>query len=79
MTRAAIFVMPLGATLGARQAIPAGTILPVELNTSLRSDKMPSGDVVKGLIMQDVPVADGVLARVSAKPGCGCRGENGRQ
>ena len=36
---------------------------------------MHSGDAVKGLIMQDVPVADGVLARVSAKPYRGCRGE----
>lgn len=56
MMRGVIFVLLFGATLTAQQAIPAGTILPVELNTSLHSDKMHSGDVVKGRIMQDVPL-----------------------
>lgn len=36
------------------QEIPAGTILPVELNSSLRSNKAKPGDVITGRIMQDV-------------------------
>lgn len=67
MTRAVIFVMLFGATLTAQQVIPAGTILPVELNTSLHSDKMHSGDVVKGRIMQDVPLPGHSKIRAGTK------------
>lgn len=67
MARCLIFVMLFGATLAAQEAIPEGTILPVELNTQLRSDKMHSGEVVKGRIMQNVPLAGRSKIRVGTK------------
>jgi len=67
MARAFIFVMVLSAALSAQEAIPTGTILPLALNTSLRSDKMHSGDVVKGRIMQDVPMPGRSKIRAGAQ------------
>src|SRR5579864_8891288 len=55
--------MLCGTVSWAQDAIPPGTILPVELNTSLRSDKMHSGALVKGRIMQDVPLPGGAKIR----------------
>lgn len=53
-----VFVVALltGAMLWAQEGIPEGTILPLELQTSLRSHKMQVGDVVKARVMQDVPL-----------------------
>jgi hypothetical protein len=39
--------------------IPAGTILPVSLNTALRSDKSESGTTIIATVMQDVPLGRG--------------------
>jgi type IV secretory pathway VirB10-like protein len=36
------------------EPIPAGTILPVSLNTALRSDKGGSGTTIIATVMQDV-------------------------
>jgi hypothetical protein len=41
------------------ESIPAGTILPVQLNTSLSSAKSKPGEKVTGRIMQNVPLANG--------------------
>jgi hypothetical protein len=48
----------------AQISIPAGTILPVQLNTSLDSHKLKAGNKVTARIMQDVP---GTPVRVGAK------------
>jgi hypothetical protein len=40
-------------------AVPAGTILPVQLNSSLSSAKSRPGDKVTARIMQDIPLPDG--------------------
>jgi|SRR5579872_6786115 len=61
------YVMLFGAALSAQEVIPPGTILPVELNSSLRSDKMHAGEVVKGRIMQDVPIEGQAKIRAGAK------------
>ena len=41
------------------EAIPAGTILPVSLNSTLRSDKSGSGATIIATVMQDVPLGRG--------------------
>ena len=41
------------------QTIPAGTVLPVELNSSLNAGKDKPGNRITGTIKQDVPLPDG--------------------
>jgi hypothetical protein len=41
------------------EPIPAGTIIPVSLNSTLRSDKSGSGDGITAVVMQDVVVGSG--------------------
>jgi hypothetical protein len=41
-------------------AIPAGTILPVRLNSTISSAKSKPGQVITGRIMQDVPLSSGI-------------------
>jgi hypothetical protein len=43
------------------EPIPAGTILPVSLNTALRSDKTGSGTTIIATVMQDVPLGQGEM------------------
>jgi hypothetical protein len=45
------------------ERIPAGTILPVSLNSDLRSDKNESGTAIVATIMQDVPLGRGESLR----------------
>ena len=45
------------------EPIPAGTILPVSLNSALRSDKNGSGTAIIATIMQDVPLGRGETLR----------------
>lgn len=49
-----------GATPQASFALPPGTILPVQLKTSLSSDKSKPGERVVGRIPQDVPLPGGL-------------------
>jgi hypothetical protein len=43
--------------------IPTGTILPVSLNSTLRSDKSPNGATITATVMQDVPLGKGERLR----------------
>ena len=45
------------ARLFAQSAIPAGTILPVALSSSLNSRKVKAGQVITARVMQDVPLS----------------------
>lgn len=45
------------------EPIPAGTILPVSLNSDLRSDKGGSGTAIIATVMQDVPLGGGETLR----------------
>ena len=45
------------------EPIPAGTIIPVSLNSSLRSDKSGSGTTIIATVMQDVPLGQGGMLR----------------
>src|SRR5579863_4719080 len=47
--------------------IPVGTILPVQLNSSLRSDKARAGERVSGRVMQDIPLLAGRRIHSGAK------------
>jgi hypothetical protein len=47
--------------------IPADTILPVSLNTALRSDKSGSGTIIVATVMQDVPLGRGETLQKGSK------------
>jgi hypothetical protein len=49
------------------QLIPVGTILPVSLNSTLRSDKSGSGATIIATVMQDVPLSEGRTLRKGSK------------
>jgi len=49
------------------ELIPAGTILPVSLNSTLRSDKGGSGDTITATVLQDVPLGTGKTLRAGSK------------
>jgi hypothetical protein len=45
------------------EPIPAGTIIPISLNSTLRSDKSGSGAPITATVMQDVPLNTGKTLR----------------
>ena len=49
------------------EQIPVGTILPVSLNSALRSDKSGSGATIIATLMQDVPLGMGETLRKGSK------------
>lgn len=53
--------------LFAQNAIPAGTVLPVALDSSLNSRKVQAGEPITARIMQDVPLPSGSTIRAGAK------------
>jgi hypothetical protein len=55
------------ADLFAQTGIPAGTILPVALNSSLNSRKVKTGQVITARVMQDVPLSPGSTIHAGAK------------
>lgn len=48
-------------------SIPAGTVLPVSLNSTLSSAKCKPGQVITARVMQDVPLPGGSRIRAGAK------------
>ena len=48
------------------QQIPAGTVLPVQLSSSLNTQKSKSGQTIRARIMQDVPISAGKTIRAGA-------------
>jgi hypothetical protein len=57
----------LSMDLFAQNTIPAGTILPVALNSSLNSRKVKPGQVITARVMQDVPLSPGSTIHAGAK------------
>ena len=49
------------------EPIPAGTILPISLNSTLRSDKSGNGATITATVMQDVPLGWGETLRKGSK------------
>ena len=60
-----ISILLLAAALSAQEVIPSGTILPVELNSSVRSNKPP--EKISARIMQDVPLSNGTKIPAGSK------------
>jgi hypothetical protein len=64
-----VLLVVLGLSAGslAQGVIPAGTILPVQLNSSVRSNKARNGQTLTARVMQDVPLPGGARIRAGAK------------
>jgi hypothetical protein len=62
-----ISLMLLATPLFAQSAIPPGTILPVQLNSSINSRKVKPGQVITARLMQDVPISPDSRIREGAK------------
>ncbi len=60
-------LLTLAAESFAQNAIPAGTILPLQLNSSLKSSKTRPGQLVTARVMQDVPLPSGSKIRAGSK------------
>ena len=54
-----ITLIVLSTRLFAQEKIPVGTILPVQLNSALRSNKARAGEQITARLMQDVPLPGG--------------------
>lgn len=59
MSGALVFAGAFATTAISQNRIPAGTVIPVELNTSLSSAKSTVGEKISARVMQDVPLKDG--------------------
>ena len=57
----------LSSALPAQDAIPAGTILPVQLNASLKSNRARPGQIITARIMQDLPLPAGARIHAGAR------------
>lgn len=60
-------LLTLATGLFGRSAIPPGTILPLQLNSSLNSRKSKPGQVVTARLMQDVPLPSGAKIRAGSR------------
>jgi hypothetical protein len=61
-----IGLIVLSVNLSAQESIPVGTVLPVQLETSL-SKKSEPGQLLKARVMQDVPLGKDLKIHVGAK------------
>jgi hypothetical protein len=59
-------LLALSVGVSGPQTIPAGTILPVRLNTSLSSSKSRPGQQITARVMQAVPLPDGSVIRAGS-------------
>ena len=62
-----VVVVLLSAASLAQESIPAGTILPVQLNSTIHSKKMHAGQAISARLMQDVPLPNELRIRAGAK------------
>lgn len=62
-----ISLLLFSVTLFAHTAIPAGTVFPVQLNSSLNSLKSKPGQKISARVMQDVSLPQGRKIRAGAK------------
>jgi hypothetical protein len=67
MRRFALIMLLLSAGSFAQDAIPAGTILPVQLSGSLRGAKLQPGQTISARLMQDVPLPSNRKISAGAK------------
>ena len=57
----------LATSLWAQESIPPGTILPLQLNSTIDSNKMHVGQTISARLMQDVPLPEQARLRAGAK------------
>jgi hypothetical protein len=57
----------LSSALSAQDAVPAGTILPVQLNSSLKSNRARPGQIITARVMQDLPLPSGTRIHAGAR------------
>jgi hypothetical protein len=62
-----LIVLMLAAGSLAQEAVPAGTILPVQLNSTMKSNQARPGDVITARVMQDVPLTGHSKIRAGAR------------
>jgi len=67
MKRLVVGLLLLSGAAFAQDAIPVGTVLPVELRSSLNSQKSRPGQTITARIMQDVPLSPGKKIRAGTK------------
>ena len=67
MKRILIVLIMFSSNLLAQSAIPAGTILPVALNSTLNSRRLKAGQAITARVMQDVPLSPGATIHAGAK------------
>lgn len=67
MKSLAFLALLFSSVLFAQGRIPAGTILPVQLNQSVRSNKVAPGKIISARLMQDVSLPGGERIRAGAK------------
>ncbi len=63
----ALIILLLASGAFAQETIPAGTILPAQLNSSLRSNRLQPGQTIQARVMQDVPLPGRSTIRAGAK------------
>jgi hypothetical protein len=59
--------LALSSALFGQNAIPKGTILPLQLNSTIKSEKAKPGQIVSARIMQDVPLPNGMKIKSGAR------------
>ena len=64
--RTIVFVLLLTAGSFAQDTIPGGTILPLQLNSALRSNRASAGERISARVMQDVPLSGGLRIHAGA-------------
>ncbi len=67
MSGALAFAAAFATTAISQNRIPAGTVIPAELNASLSSAKSKTGEKLSARVMQDVPLTDGERIRRGAQ------------
>ena len=67
MKSAVLGLLLFSAGAFAQSAIPTGTVLPAQLNSSLNSKKCKPGQTVSARIMQDVPLSSRMKIRAGTK------------
>jgi hypothetical protein len=67
MSGALAFAAAFATAAFSQSGIPAGTVIPVELNASLSSAKSRVGEKISARVMQDVPLKDGERIRRGAQ------------
>lgn len=60
-------ILALSATMLAQTAIPAGTVIPVQLNSSIDAKKAKPGEVIIAKVAQDVPLQNGAKIKAGSK------------